>query len=251
MKIFSNRNLISLFLACSFLLSGCKSTTPQNARPNPDSILDYTDWYHDVGNSGTYNYTKWFELDVWFTENVYSYNWTDITFDVLYEGQVIASDVPIKVDYNYFSCYFDSSFDGAPLTESDYLAPGCYQVRLEDENGNYVLSSECTITVESGDVLSQMIVGKEQIDTTWNQLAFRIDFAGDIRPYSTTGYKIAVSLDGGESSYVPEMSAVEVAESYLIIRYWETDATVEEVIVSVYCGDGSFVCDAELKVCPP
>ena len=246
-------DIAAIIIASSFLLSGCSlfaSDTESSAVEELDlvSVIDYTDWYRDIKNTNTYNYTTWFELDVWLKVNADDYGWTDVTYDVLYEGTVIASDLAASVEYYYYKCYFDASYEGALLTDNGYLVPGNYEIVLKDKDKTAIASSNCIVSTDSGDVLSQMIVNIEQLDNQENQMAVRIDFDGDIRPYAATGFGITISLDGDDTSFVPEKRAIEVAETYIIVRYYEPDTSAQTALVNLYCGDGSFVCSAELEV---
>lgn len=235
--------IVILFSLC-ILLSGCRQgSTDAGIINHPDivSITDYTEWYEDIENTGVYNYVKWIELDVWFIDRIDKYDWEDISFEVTYEGQVIASDLDVSIDMNYMRCFYSSSNDGAILTENGYLAPGLYEISLKDVDGDSIISSSCTVTTESGDVLSEMVTGAECIVDQNNQLDYRIFFKGDITPYSNTGFYLTLSIDGGATTFIPDNYSIETADTFMTVRCYDIETSTQEVILSIYCGDGTFV----------
>ncbi len=251
LKIFS-LIVVALVLCASYILISCNlnsiesNTSSENRTDIVDSI-DYYDWYCDIDNRGEYNYTRWIELDVWFKEEQSDNDWSGTTFDVAYNGKPIASNIAVTVEEAfYIQCYFDTTYEGAMLTDNGYLAAGIYEISLRDKDGNHISTSTCTVSVDSGNVLSEMLVNTEKIDSINNELAVRFSFDGDITPYSRIGYYITVSLDGGESSFVPEEYSVEPAKTYLIIRYFPQNANEQNLLVSLFCTDGTLVCSCEV-----
>ncbi len=239
--------VVLLFNFC-LLLTSCGVLTEQTGTDEIDltSKIDYSEWF---GNDklGEYNCAQWVELIIWFNESIDDYDWDGCSFDVSYENQTIASNLPVAVDKNYVSCYYHRLLDGAVLTDSGYLAPGIYEITLKDSDGQSIYSSSCIITYETGDALSKMIVDMEQLENLDNQLAVRIYFDGDITPYSKSGFFIAVSLDGGITSFIPEDYSIEPADTYLTVRYFEPESSELGIIIYIYCGDGAFVCDKTLE----
>ena len=246
-------SIVLSVLIHSLLLSGCEwlsfnKDLDDAIRPNPISILDYNDWYGDDYNSGTYNYTKWIELDVWYSESISEYDWTDMAFDVVYEGEIIASEMPVVVEMNYMKCFFDASSKGAVTNYIGYLAPGEYEIVLKDGNNEQILSSQCNVTNKSGEALSDIILTMEQIDNQDHQVILRITFEKDITPYSKTGFYISVSYDNGNTTIVPENFSVETADTYMTIKYFDPDLDSKEVLLTVYCGDNSIVCSKLMNI---
>ena len=236
---------------CVFLL-GCvrkeSETTNYSSANNEDiSIFDYTEWYCDTDNSGTYNYVKWIELDAWLADAPLDYNYSEMTFDVFYEDTIIASDYSVIVEANYIKCCYNTSCEGAVVTESGYLSPGSYTIIIKDISGNGVISSSCNVTLESGNLLSTMVASINQIENQDNQLTLQICFNGDILPYSKTGYYLTISYDNGETSYIPERYSIYPANTYIMAKIDDYDASKNDVLVSVYCGDGSFVCETKVS----
>lgn len=244
---------IIVILACCILLSGCdkylgEGNTKETEQTDISSLVDYVDWYRDVDNTGVYNYVQWIELDIWFIDKLSEYNWTDITFDVVYEGQIIASELPVDVDVNYVKCYYDISCEGIPLTDNGYFAPGSYEVILHDNEDNTIVSSDCLVTIESGDALSKMVTGIEQVENNENEIAIRISFDGDITPYTNAGIYLMVSLDGGTTSFIPEKYSIDLADTYMTVRYIDPDISKGNVMISIFGGDNSFVCSSDIVI---
>ena len=239
------------FVLC-FIFTGCTATNAgsiaNDGRPELTSIYDYSDWYYDIDNSANYNFAAFIELDVWYKTRVSGYDWTDVTFDVWYENKVIASDLAVIVDLNYMKCYFDTSFESAVLTDEGYLAPGLYKIVLNDAEGNSIVSSSCNVSVDSGNTLSQMVTNKELIANQADQIALRIHFDDSVLAYSKGGLYITVSLDEGKTSFVPEKYSIEIADTFITIRYLDPDVGAQTIILSLYSRDNSLVCSEKIDL---
>lgn len=243
-----NSNLIvilSILLTC-YLISGC-SAFLLNAESQATDVagvvpsVDYTDWYGDINDTGVYNTTKWIELDVWFDGNITGTDWSDVTYDVIYEGSVIEADIAVSVEMNYLKCRFDRTFKGVVIGDNGCFEPGDYEICVKDNNGNEIASSVCSVTAESGDTLSDMVTNTERLLDQENQLALRIYFNGDMTPYSKLGFYVVVSLDSGATEYVPEDCLIEPADTYLTVRIFDQEIIEQEAKVSLFCKDGSIV----------
>ena len=243
--------LVAMQVLC-FAFSGCMHNTTNGEsndsnRPNLTDLLDYTDWYCDIDNTTDYNYVKWIELDIWFAERINVYDWTDTTFEVTYEGNTIATDIPVLiVDINYMKCYFDINNEGAVVTENGYLAPGLYEISLIDHEGNTIVSSTCTVTAYSGEALSQMITNVSLLDSKDKQTSIQIDFNDDITPFYNTGFYVSATQNG-ETLCVPVQYNVELAKTYMIVNCNITKDEVGEFLLTVYCGDGTKICEKAIK----
>ena len=237
--------LICLTLA-STLLSGCGNGIGHDEPNRPDlkTIVDYHDWFYDIDNTERYNHVQWIELDVWLTKSIYDYDWSDVSYDVLYEGQVISSNLDVGIEFNYFKCSFDTTYEGAILGQNGYLAPGTYEIILKDSENSSLFSSKCTVTEESGEVLSEMVTSIQQIDCQDGQIALQINFDKNITPYTKKGFYITVSNDGGETNIIPNDYSIDIADTYITV-YCHEPNSMKTIILSVYCGDGTYVCEWE------
>lgn len=247
MNRFNSIFMMTILLVCCFLVSGCNRSQADIANDKTDnsnvlSMIDYCDWYRDIEDTNTYNYVDWIELDIWFTERILDSDWSNISYDVSYEGQLISTNNVIIKEY-HMECYFDVSYEGAVISDNGYLAPGLYEFTLKDAEGHTILSADCNVTIESGDVLSSKVVCFEQINSEGDQRIFRISFDGDITSYAKTGFFLTESFDNGMYKYVPKDYSIEIADTYILIKYFVTDDSTNEVLLSVYCGDRSFVCE--------
>lgn len=244
--------ILIIIIANCFILLGCnhKGQVFANYNDSNQELLtayDYCDWYQDIEDSSSYNCVNWIELDVWFKNSVSDFSFDSIVFDVSYDGQVIASNVSVVPDTNFLRCYYDTSCSGANLTENGFLAPGTYSLILRDGD-ECIVSSTCIVTADSGNMLSQKVIYTEFIGDLSDQIALRIYFDSDITPYSKTGFYITVSFDQGADTFVPEKYSVERADTFLTIRYLNPDTSKKEALISVYCGDGSFVCSETVEL---
>lgn len=249
MNRFFVSTMMATVLSACIILSGCGRNSNsidanESNLPELETIIDYSDWYYDIDNSNTYNCTQWIELDIWFIARISNYDWSGIKCEVFYDNQLVASSISVVADVNYVKCYYDINSEGAVLAENGwYLAPGIYEIVLKDSDNNKVYSSKCYVTAESGDVLLEKIVDITQIDAQDDEIAFKVTFDDDISPYTKTGFYITVSFDEGKTSFVPDKYTVELADTYMIVRCYEIDLKQEQIQISVYCKDGTYVCD--------
>ena len=252
MSSYTNRTILVAILSGCILLSGCgqnpvESETEENGRSNIASAIDYTEWYKDINNTDIYNYVTCIELDIWFTEDIGTLNWEGVTYDVSYEEQIIATNLSPALGQNYIGCVFDSSSDSAILSNG-CLATGTYEILLKDDQNNVIVASACQVTAESGEMLSTMIVDIEKLTEQADPLSLRIDFDGDITPYTQQGFYITISQDDGATSSILSRSNydIEVADTYLIINYYNHRDSDGKFLLSLYCGDGTFVCSEQI-----
>ncbi len=252
MSSYTDKTILVAILSGCILLSGCgqnpvESGAEEKGRSNIAYAIDYTEWYRDINNTDIYNYVTCIELDIWFTEDISSFNWDGITYDVSYEEQIVATDLSPAFGQNYIGCVFDSSNDNAILSNG-YLATGTYEILMKDDQNNVIVASACQVTAESGEMLSTMIIDIEKLTEQVDPLSLRIGFDGDITPYTQQGFYITISQDDGATSYMPSRSNydIELADTYLIINYFNHRDSDGKFLLSLYCGDGTFVCSEKV-----
>ena len=118
-------------------------------KPDLLSIVDYTDSY-----AGSY----YLDLYVYFTEDVSEYD-GELTFDVYYEGSLIASDVAAYV-YSYYACCEYYNDDWSDLESGNYtvvLKYGDLEIASADLTvDNYVETQPTSSSAFDGDLSAEV-----------------------------------------------------------------------------------------------
>ena len=184
-----------------------------NLKPDLTSIIDYTDSY-----GGSY----YLDLYIYTTEDVTEYD-GDITFDVYYEGSMIASGVTAYV-YSYYICcdYYDPDYN--------YLASGTYSIAVnygdveiayEDivvDNSYY----ETTASTFSGDLASEVYYTDwwwDNDDNTYDvgveEIEFDVYFNVDV-----SGYDMTFDVKDGDGNTIDSYVTVQ-NNGYSVYCIWE------------------------------
>lgn len=239
---------ISIISAICILLSGCNMLTSMTDRVNSStfsSICDYSDWYYDINNTSVYNCVQWIELDIWLKERASNYDFSEVSFDVSYNGQSVATNQPIDIDICCMKCYFGNSNEGAILSNK-YLAPGEYEIDIKNTEGDLLYSSICTVTIMSGEVLAEMVDDVVVRGVENRQVIIQVNFKTDITPYTKEWFYITASQEG-ELLSVYGQYTVEIADTYIIIKYNLPVEFADDILISVYSGDGIWVCEKKIE----
>lgn len=100
-------------------------------------LLSKIDYYYFYGadDDNCYDYPYDLDLDIYFTENVS----TTVTFDVLYNGNVVYSSSTSAGTYAYCYCY---SYDLEGMSDFEN---GEYTYNVYDSDGALIVSATCTV----------------------------------------------------------------------------------------------------------
>ncbi len=201
-----------------------------NLKPDLTSIIDYTDSY-----GGSY----YLDLYIYTTEDVTEYD-GDITFDVYYEGSMIASGVTAYV-YSYYICcdYYDPDYN--------YLASGTYSIAVnygdveiayEDivvDNSYY----ETTASTFSGDLASEVYYTDwwwDNDDNTYDvgveEIEFDVYFNVDV-----SGYDMTFDVKDGDGNTIDSYVTVQ-NNGYSVYCIWEPGGEIPAGVYAIGLFDG-------------
>ncbi|MCR4689148.1 MAG: hypothetical protein K5745_06280, partial [Saccharofermentans sp.] len=121
---------------------------PVAAASDISGLLDYTDWFFDDDDEGTYDaWNSYIELDLWFTADIYDVDpeANYITYEVYYNDGLVYTSESVPVGGSSYLELMYGEAQGATMTDSGYIAPGDYEIMVYLPDGTMFVDEQCVV----------------------------------------------------------------------------------------------------------